>query len=177
MSKQEVQSLSWGDAIFLYLEREGAPLHIASVNIFEGRIPLASCRRFIESKLPLIPRYRQRVVTAPFNIGLPTWDYDPTFDIRNHVREIKLRRRTVAGLQTAVSKILTLRMDRQHPLWDFTLFPLEGNRTAILARIHHCLADGIAGVGLMNVIMDPTPIRHRLARKPLPSTRRRPKTI
>lgn len=168
MSKQEVQSLSWGDAIFLYLEREGAPLHIASVNIFEGRIPLASCRRFIESKLPLIPRYRQRVVTAPFNIGLPTWDYDPTFDIRNHVREIKLRRRTVAGLQTAVSKILTLRMDRQHPLWDFTLFPLEGNRTAILARIHHCLADGIAGVGLMNVIMDPTPIRHRLARKPLP---------
>lgn len=163
-----VESLSWGDAIFLYLEREGAPLHIASVNIFEGRIPLASCRRFIESKLSLIPRYRQRVVTAPFNIGLPTWDYDPTFDIRNHVHEIRLRRRTVAELQTAVSKILTRRMDRQHPLWDFTLFPLEDNRTAILARIHHCLADGIAGVGLMNVIMDPTPIRHRLPRKPRP---------
>jgi len=168
MPKPEVQSLSWGDAIFLYLEREGAPLHIASVNIFEGHIPLASCRRFIASKLPLIPRYRQRVVTAPFNIGLPTWEYDPDFDIRNHIREVKLRHGTEAELQAAAGKLLTLRMDRRHPLWDFTLFPLPGNRTGILARIHHCLADGIAGVGLMNVIMDPTPVRHRLPRKPRP---------
>ena len=114
MPKPEVQSLSWGDAIFLYLEREGAPLHIASVNIFEGRIPLASCRRFIASKLPLIPRYRQRVVTAPFNIGLPTWEYDPDFDIRNHIREVKLRHGTEAELQAAAGKLLTLRMDRRH---------------------------------------------------------------
>ena len=168
MPKQEVQSLSWGDAIFLYLEREGAPLHIASVNMFEGRIPLASCRRFIESKLPLIPRYRQRVVTAPFNIGLPTWEYDPDFDIRNHVREIKLRHGTEAELQAAAGQLLTVRMDRRHPLWDFTLFRLQDNRTGILARVHHCLADGIAGVGVMNVIMDPTPVRHRLPRKPRP---------
>jgi diacylglycerol O-acyltransferase / wax synthase len=168
MAKQAVESLSWGDAIFLYLEREGAPLHIASVNIFEGRIPLASCRRFIESKLPLIPRYRQRVVIAPFNVGLPTWEYDSAFDIRNHVREMKLKHATVAEMQAAASKLLTQRMDRQHPLWDFTLFPLENDRTAILTRIHHCLADGIAGVGVMNVIMDPTPIRHRLPRKPRP---------
>jgi diacylglycerol O-acyltransferase len=163
--QHEVESLSWGDAIFLYLEREGVPLHIASVSIFEGRIPLAGCRRFIESKLPKIPRYRQRVVAAPFNIGLPTWEYDPGFDIRNHVREIKLRRGTMAELQAAVSRILTRRMDRRRPLWDFTLFPLPNNRTAILARVHHCLADGIAGVGIMNALMDPTPTRHRLPRK------------
>ena len=119
--QQAVESLSWGDAIFLYLEREGAPLHIASVNIFEGRIPLTQCRRFIESKLRLIPRYRQRVVAAPFNIGLPTWEYDPNFDIRNHVREMKLKHGTMAELQAAASKILTRRMDRQHPLWDYTL--------------------------------------------------------
>src|SRR5690348_17878739 len=49
--------------------------------------------------------------------------------------------------------------------------PLPGNRTGILARIHHCLADGIAGVGLMNVIMDSTPVRHRLPRKPRPFQR------
>jgi diacylglycerol O-acyltransferase / wax synthase len=168
MVQHEVESLSWGDAIFLYLEREGAPLHIASVNVFEGRISLASCRRFIESKLPLIHRYRQRVVAAPFNVGLPTWEYDSGFDIRNHVREMKLKRGTMAELQAAAGRILTRRMDRQHPLWDFTLFPLEGNRTAILTRLHHCLADGIAGVGIMNVLMDPTPIRHRLPKKARP---------
>lgn len=163
---QVTESLSWGDAVFLYLEREGAPLHIASVNVFEGRIPLEACRRFIESKLPLVPRYRQRVVNAPFNIGLPTWEYDPAFDIRNHVREMKLKHGTMAELQAAASKILSQRMDRHHPLWDFTLWPLQGNRTGILARIHHCLADGIAGVGVMNVVMDTTPIPHRLPKKP-----------
>ena len=162
--QQAVESLSWGDAIFLYLEREGAPLHIASVNIFEGRIPLTQCRRFIESKLRLIPRYRQRVVAAPFNIGLPTWEYDPNFDIRNHVREMKLKHGTMAELQAAASKILTRRMDRQHPLWDYTLFALNGNRTGIVTRVHHCLADGIAGVGVMSAIMDPEPVRHRLPR-------------
>ena len=162
-----VESLSWGDAIFLYLEREGAPLHIASLNVFEGRIPLARCRRFIESKLPIIPRYRQRVITAPLNIGLPTWEYDGSFDIRNHVREVKLGRGTRTEMQAAASRILSERMDRQHPLWDFTLFPLRENATAILARVHHCLADGLAGVGIMNAIMDAAPIRHRLPRKPL----------
>jgi diacylglycerol O-acyltransferase len=162
--QQAVESLSWGDAVFLYLEREGAPLHIASVNVFEGRISLTSCRRFIESKLRLIPRYRQRVVSAPFNIGLPTWEYDSNFDIRNHVREMKLKHGTMAELQALAGKIFTQPMERQHPLWDFTLLPLKGNRTGIVARVHHCLADGIAGVGLMNVVMDATPIRHRLRR-------------
>ncbi len=176
MPKQhEVESLSWGDAIFLYLEREGAPLHIASVSVFEGRIPLTTCRRFIASKLPLIPRYWQRVVAAPFNIGLPTWEYDSGFDIRHHVQERKLQHGTMAELQAAAGKLLTRRMDRRHPLWDFTLFALQGNRTAILARVHHCLADGIAGVGVMNVIMDPTPIRHRLPRKAPPFSAPPPK--
>ena len=50
-------------------------------------------------------------------------------------------------------------LDRQRPLWDFTLVRLKGGRTGLIVRIHHCLADGIAGVGAMNVIMDtiPTP--------------------
>src|SRR5512146_943179 len=153
--QHEVESLSWGDAIFLYLEREGAPLHIASVNVFEGRIPLASCRRFIESKLPLIHRYRQRVVAAPFNIGLPTWEYDSGFDIRNHVREMKLKRGTMAELQAAAGTILTRRMDREHPLWDFTVFPLEGNRTAILTRVLFSLPDAPGSIGFLNAPIEP----------------------
>src|SRR5579864_2292972 len=125
MAKQEVKSLSWGDAIFLYLEREGAPLHIASVNVFEGRIEVAACRRYIESKLPLIPRYRQRVVPAPFNIGLPTWEYDSAFDIRNHVREMKLKRGTMAELQAAVGGILdrkSTRLNSSHMSISYAVF-------------------------------------------------------
>jgi diacylglycerol O-acyltransferase / wax synthase len=150
--------LSWGDALFLYLEREGMPLNIAGVSLFEGEMSLEACTRVIESKLPLLPRYYQRVITPPLNIGFPSWEYDPTFDIRNHMREIVLRRGTETELKAVAGKILSTMMDRKRPLWDVTLVSgLKEKRCAIVVRIHHCLADGIAGVGLMNVMMDPSP--------------------
>jgi diacylglycerol O-acyltransferase len=158
--------LSWGDTVFLHLEREGMPLHIAGVSVFEGVIPLGTCRDFIESKLPLVPRYVQRVVTPPFNIGLPTWEYDPNFDIRNHVHEVTLKRGTDAELKAVAGKILSKVMDRLRPLWDFTLVRgLKGDRTGVVLRMHHCLADGIAGIGIMNVLMDPSPIAQSLPKK------------
>jgi diacylglycerol O-acyltransferase len=162
----ENNCLSWGDALFLYLEREGMPLNIASVAVFDGVIPLADCIEFVASKLPLIPRYYQRVVTPPLNIGLPTWEHDPEFDVRNHVRQVTLRRGTDADMKAAAARILSVTMDRRHPLWDVTLLHgLKGNRTGIVVRVHHCLADGIAGVALMNVLMDPEPVVHRPAKR------------
>jgi diacylglycerol O-acyltransferase len=165
--------LSWGDALFLYLEREGMPLNIACVSVFEGKISLEACTRFIESKLALLPRYYQRVVAPPFNIGFPTWQYDPQFDIHNHIREVKLKHGTEAELKAAAGKILSTVMDRQRPLWDFTLVQgLRGDHTGLVVRMHHCLADGIAGIGLMNVLMDPSPDTAPLPKKSRP---RRPR--
>ncbi len=170
----ENDRMSEGDALFLYLERQGMPLNIASVAVFDGTISLAECMEFVSSKLPLIPRYFQRVVIPPLNFSLPAWEYDPEFDIRNHVREVMLKRGTDADLKAAAARILSVMMDRRHPLWDITLMQgLKGNRTAIVVRIHHCLADGIAGVGLMNVLMDPEPIAHAPAKKFRTSTVRR----
>ena len=49
-------------------------------------------------------------------------------------------------------------MDRNRPLWDITVVDgLRGGRTALIARVHHCLADGIAGVSLMNLILIKVP--------------------
>src|SRR6266496_4264897 len=84
---QPADRLSWGDSVFLNLERSGMPLNVAGVSILEGQITFKTFLRFVESKLPLIPRYLQRVKAPPLNVGLPSWDYDPDFDIRNHVRE------------------------------------------------------------------------------------------
>ncbi len=151
--------LSWGDALFLYMERDGMPMHVASVFIFEGHIDREDCIAFIEAKLPLIPRYRQRLATPPLNVGFPTWELDPEFDLRNHVHETALKRGTEAELKQFAGKILSVPLDRRHPLWDFTIVHgLKGDRTAVVARIHHCAADGIAGIGMMNVLMDPTPV-------------------
>ena len=150
--------LSFGDSLFLSLERQGMPLHVASLNLFEGKIPLRGCIRYVASKLPLIPRYRQRLAVAPLNLALPTWQPDPDFDLRNHVRELRLKHGTEAELKTIAARILSVAMDRRRPLWDMTLLTgLSGGRTGVLTRVHHCMADGLSGVELMNVLMDHVP--------------------
>ena len=163
-------SFSWGDALFLHIERPGQPLNIAGVSMFEGEIKLADIRAFVESKLPLIPRYRQRAVASPLDFGLPSWEFDPQFDIKNHVREVKLKHGTEDELKALAGKIVSESLDRQRPLWDFTLARLKGGRTGMVTRIHHCLADGIAGVGAMNVIMDASPNPPPVSRKKLKAT-------
>jgi diacylglycerol O-acyltransferase len=158
-------SFSFGDALFLYVEREGQPLNIAGVSVFEGEIKRKDCVAFIESRLPLIPRYRQRAVFPPFDLGLPKWEFDPHFDIRNHIHQVKLKHGTEQELKELAGKIVSTRLDRQRPLWDFTLARLQDGRTGIITRIHHCLADGIAGVGAMNFIMDTSPTPRPIPRK------------
>jgi len=93
--------LSWGDTVFLNLEREGMPLNVASVCIFDGEVSFRSFSQSVESKLPLLPRYLKRVVAPPFNIGLPSWEYDPTFDLRNHLNEVHLKHGSETELKAA----------------------------------------------------------------------------
>src|ERR1019366_2651500 len=165
-SQQQGDRLSWGDTVFLHLEREGMPLNVASVCVFEAEIPFEAFVQFVESKLPLIPRYLKRVVPPLLNIGLPGWEYDPTFDIRRHVREVTIKHGSEAELKTFAGKILSTVMDRQHPLWDLTVVHgLKGNRGGLIFRLHHCLADGIAGVGIMNALMDASPVVPTLPRR------------
>jgi diacylglycerol O-acyltransferase len=166
--KQQGDRLSWGDTVFLHLEREDMPFNVACVCVFEGEIAFEDCVQFVESKLPLIPRYLKRVVAPPLNIGLPSWEFDPTFDIRRHLHEVTLKHGSDTELKTLAGKILSTVMDRQHPLWDLTLVHgLKGNRSGLVFRLHHCLADGIAGVGIMNVLMDASPVAPRLPRRKL----------
>ena len=162
-------SLNFGDALFLHLERHGSPLHVAAIYIFDGEIEIDDFASHIESRLPRIPRYLQRVLLAPFGLGMPMWEFDPNFDIHNHVREIKLKRGTESELQKEVSHVLSHRLHRERPLWEFILFTgLHDNQCALLARVHHALADGISGVSMLNAIMDSEPITPNKPSKPLP---------
>src|SRR5579871_3429764 len=138
--------LSSEDAVFLYLETKEAPLHIGSVSIFDGVIPFEPCLDFIESRLHLIPRYRQRIVMPPFNVGHPTWEYDPAFHIRNHVHYVRLEHGALTDLERFAGQIFSEIMDRTKPLWDMTVVDgLDGGRSALISRVHHCLVDGVSG--------------------------------
>ena len=145
------------DAVFLYLETKETPLHIGSVSIFDGPIPFEQCLEYIESRLPLIPRYQQRIVIPPFHFGHPTWEPDPDFKIRNHVHHVQLKRGAETELRNFAGRLFSQIMDRNRPLWDMTVVDgLSGGRSALISRVHHCLVDGVSGVGLMNIMLDPS---------------------
>src|SRR5437588_605175 len=165
---QQSDRLSWGDTVFLHLEREGMPLNVGCLCIFEGEISFEDCVQSVESKLPLLPHFLKRVVPAPFGLGLPTWEYDAQFDLHRHVREVPLKHGTDIELRAVAAKLLGTVMDRQHPLWDISLVRgLKGNRSGFILRMHHCLADGIAGIGILNALLDANPEAPGLPKKKL----------
>jgi len=155
------------DAAFLNFESKEMPLHIGGVCTFEGIIPFERFVAGIESKLDLIPRYREKVMRPFLNIGYPTWQYDPDFDIRRHIFHVKLDPPgTDEQLRELSGRIFTPLLDRNKPLWEtYVVDGLKGNRSAIIIKVHHCIVDGVGGIGLLNVIMDPSPEVHPLPRK------------
>lgn len=161
--------LTADDASFLYLERKEMPLHIGSVAVYEGEIPFDSFVRMVDAKLHLLPRYRQRVVPAPFNVGHPSWEDDPQFDIRNHIFEVRIDAPgDDAALRELSGKLFSGLMDRNRPLWSIHIIQgLEHGRSAMLSKVHHCMVDGVSGVGLMSIILDTAPDIAPPAEKPV----------
>jgi diacylglycerol O-acyltransferase len=152
-------SFSPADAAFFYLERKEIPLHIASLCIFDGPLPFRRFVESIESKLHLIPRYRQIPVAPQWGLEFPTWEEDPHFDIHQHVFQIRVDAPGgEAELQALVGRILSQLLDRSKPLWDIHVVDgLKDGRGALIWRVHHALADGVSGAGLMKIMLDPTP--------------------
>ncbi|MGZ6827901.1 MAG: wax ester/triacylglycerol synthase domain-containing protein, partial [Mycobacteriales bacterium] len=148
------------DAAFLRLESHDAPLHIASAAVFDGPPPsYAELLALVQAKLPQLPRYRQRVQEVPLWLGRPVWVDDPGFVLRYHVRHTALPRPgDDAVLRTLCSRVLSQPLDRSRPLWEAWLVEgLEGDRWALLSKVHHCMVDGIAGTDLLSRLLDPTP--------------------
>jgi diacylglycerol O-acyltransferase len=156
---QQNRRLSEIDAAFLYLERREIPLPIGGVFLFDGPVPFNDFVAGIESKLPLIPRYRQVVTPPPFNLGYPTWEDYPRFDIRRHIHHVNLPEPgSEIELEALAGKLFSQVMDRNKPLWEIHVVDgLSGGRGALIARIHHSLADGIAGAAILKIMFDAAP--------------------
>ena len=147
------------DASFLYFEKKEAAMHIGSVSLFDGEIPFDAFIENLNSKMHMLPRYQQVVVPDPFNLGHPTWEFDSNFDIKSHVFRLQIAKPgTEAELIELAGRIFTPMMDRNKPLWDiYLVYGLEGKRTAMIARVHHAMVDGVSGVDLLKIVLDISP--------------------
>jgi diacylglycerol O-acyltransferase / wax synthase len=148
------------DASFLRLEDRHTSLHIASVAVFDGPPPPpAELLRRFQAKLPLVPRYRQRVQEVPLRLGRPVWVDDPHFRLGYHLRRTALARPgSDVELRELVGRLMSQQLDRGKPLWEtWCVEGLQGDRWALISKLHHCMVDGIAGTDLLGLVLDTSP--------------------
>jgi WS/DGAT/MGAT family acyltransferase len=156
MSGSLPHRLSHEDATFLNFDRDQFPYNVGSVGIYEGIIPFEIYRGHVERRLDRVPRYRQRLVPVPFDLAHPAWHDDPDFQIDRHVSHVTL---PPPGDETQLRRLagefFATPLDRGKPLWEIrVVYGLDGERTAHLAKIHHCLVDGVAGAQLLAALLD-----------------------
>ena len=155
------------DASFLHVEDDVSHMHIGSVAVFEGpQPPFADLVDMVESKLDLVPRYRQRVRFVPLELGRPVWVDDEHFNLEYHLRHTALPKPGgETELRRLVGRVMSQQLDRARPLWEIWVVEgLEDGRWAMVAKTHHALVDGVSGTDLLAVIMDQSANAERPAR-------------
>ena len=157
------ERLSSLDASFLYLERPAMHMHVAGVSVFapreDGPLTYEDVAEVATARLHLAPRLRQRVLNLPGGLTRPLWVDDDHFDLDFHLRRAAIpapgRR---LQLERAVGRVLSRPLDRGKPLWELYVFEgLEDDRTAVLLKMHHALADGISGMLIASALFDLSP--------------------
>jgi diacylglycerol O-acyltransferase / wax synthase len=152
------------DASFLHMENGGAHMHVAGLMLFDGEPPpYERLLEMTESRLHVVPRYRQKLAFVPFGQGRPRWVDDPHLNLRYHIRRTSLPRPgTEAQLRSLAGRVFSQPLDRDKPLWEMWLVEgvedgPDGPRFAMLSKTHHALVDGISGVDIVSVLFDATP--------------------
>src|SRR4051794_8114168 len=136
-------------------------MHVGAIAIFEGPPPgYDAFIEGLESRLHLVPRYRQKLAEPRFEMGRPFRVDDPRFNIDYHVRHTALPKPgTLDQLRHLAGRVFSQRLDRSKPLWELWLVQgLEDNRFALISKTHHSMIDGIAGVDIASVLFDLTPV-------------------
>ena len=155
------QQLTGLDASFLALETANTTGHVGGLSVLDPSgapepLTLARLTEVMAERVALVPVLRCKLLNVPLGLDQPYWVDDPNFDIEYHVREIALPRPgSDAQLAEQVSRLHARPLDRSRPLWE--MYFAEGmadNRFAVIGKVHHALADGVASANLMAKAMD-----------------------
>jgi hypothetical protein len=143
----------------------------------EGRVRIEDVRRHLESRLHLVPRFRQRLYRPRRGLGWPLWVDAASFDLADHVRVHPLAAPgDQAQLLQACEQLARRRLDPRRPLWELWLLPgLPDRRVGAFLKLHHAIADGIAGVAAFGALLDltadaPTPVAPAWMPTPIPTS-------
>lgn len=132
-------------------------LAIGGLAVIEGPAPRqdALVSAFAE-RIRACPRFGQRLRLHPLDLGAPEWIDDPDFDIGRHVRRVALPHPgDDRELFRLLADVMARRLDRNRPLWEIWVIEgLTDGRWAMLTKVHHCMADGIAASHMLAGLCD-----------------------
>jgi WS/DGAT/MGAT family acyltransferase len=164
-----MQVLEGMDAAFLSLETPTTPLHVGAVlvldppegtrSLFSPSTRYAQIRRVISQRLHLVGPMRQRAIRVPFGLHHPVWVDDPDFELDDHLARASLP--SPGGsreLDAFVANAMSRQLDPDRPLWEmFVVEGLAGDRTALIAKVHHAILDGVSGASILAAFLDLSP--------------------
>jgi diacylglycerol O-acyltransferase len=156
-----VKRLSGWDVLLLSSETPNVHQHTLKVAVvdtagFEGEPTFEAFREVFRAKLPLLEPLHYELVSTPLRLHRPIWREDADVDLNYHLRRVQVpapggRRELDAVIGTIASEPL----DRRRPLWQFHYAEgLTDNRVAVIGKVHHVLADGVASANLLARVME-----------------------
>lgn len=155
MLMKTAERMSRVDTAWLRMDTDANLMMIVGVWLLEPALGYDIVCRRVEERLLKYRRFRQKVTEDAMGAS---WVVDAGFDIRRHVVRERLPRKRGqtrrAALQERVGELAATPLDPERPLWQFHLVEDYEGGSAVIARIHHCIADGIALIGVMMSIVD-----------------------
>ena len=150
------------DDVFLEIENDAVHMHVGAVALFEteplrdgaGHLDIERIRAFTASAMQDLPRFRQRLAWVPL-VGQPVWIDDARFNLQYHVRHTALPPPgDVRQLKRLAGRVFSQKLDRSKPMWEMWVVEgVEEDRFALIAKVHHCMVDGIAGMDLLAALL------------------------
>jgi WS/DGAT/MGAT family acyltransferase len=152
------ETLSNADYALLRLDSPDNWMIVTALMTFETPLDAARLKSVLERSLLRQRRFRQRVVLPRVFLAKAYWEEDATFNLDNHIGCIQTHLPADPGLlQELVSRVMSVGLDCNRPLWKFYLVEHFGNGSALVMRFHHCIADGMSLVKLLLSITQAEP--------------------
>jgi diacylglycerol O-acyltransferase / wax synthase len=149
------ERMSGVDTAWLRMDRPSNLMMIVAVLVLDRRPDFGRLKRTVGARLAPFRRFHQTPVLEATG---GWWEDDSAFDLARHVTRARLPgARGGRELRQLVARLAAQRLDPRHPLWSFTLVENFNDGAVLVARIHHCIADGIALVRVMLSLTDDAP--------------------
>jgi diacylglycerol O-acyltransferase / wax synthase len=176
-----VKRLSGWDVLLLSSETPNVHQHTLKVAVvdttgFGGTPTFEAFREVFRSRLPVLEPLRYQLVSTPWRLHRPMWREEADLDLDYHLQRVQVpapggRRE----LDAVIGAVATTALDRSRPLWQFYYAEgLPGDRVAVIGKVHHVLADGVASANLMARVVEwpggEPPQNHGGTKHPRPTT-------